>query len=87
MQTSGVRFTGEEVPVVALGTCDVSGCEEIAHKENCNAEGDEGRMHWHGDLHVRSQRFGSGRLCPKHAEECRQEWRSARPANKPYGRF
>jgi len=60
----------------------VSECPEIAYKENCNAEGDENRMHWHGTLHVISPKFGSGQLCPKHAEEARQEWRDARALRK-----
>jgi len=80
MQTYGVRFTGEAIPVTALGECDVAGCSGIAYKENCNAESSEGRMHWHGKLHVASSRFGSGQLCPHHAEECREEWRELREA-------
>jgi len=71
----GRRFDGTPVPHTVLGVCDVEGCEENAHTEECNAEGDEGRMHWHGTLHVPNPRYGSGQLCPRHAEECRQEWR------------
>ena len=76
----GRRWTGEAIPNAAIGECAVIGCEQVAFKENCVAEGDEGRMHWHGTQHVISERFGSGMLCPKHAEECRNEWREARKA-------
>ena len=75
MQTEGKRWDKTLIPIVALGVCAVEGCEEIAYSENCNAEGDEGCMHWHGTLHVISARFGNGKLCPRHAEEARQEWR------------
>jgi hypothetical protein len=78
MQTEGKHWDGTPIPVTAIGVCAVEGCGEIAYAENCNAEGDEDRMHWHGTLHVISARFGSGRLCPKHAEEAREEWREAR---------
>lgn len=71
----GTRFDGSAVPRKALGGCDVAGCGAVAYSENCNAEGDEWRMHHHGTLHVRSKRFSSGQLCPVHAEEARQEWR------------
>ena len=83
MQTEGRRWTGEAVPITAIGICDVEGCGGIAYKEECNAEGDSGRMHWHGTLHTLSARFGSGRLCPKHAKECRQEWSARRKAVQP----
>ena len=74
MQINGRRFDGTSIPITAIGVCNVQGCGQIAYKENCNAEGDECRMHWHGTLHTKSSYFGSGMLCPKHAEECRQEW-------------
>jgi hypothetical protein len=82
-EMNGLRFDGTAISRKALGGCDVAGCEAVAYSENCNAEGDEHRMHWHGTLHVRSKRFGSGQLCPVHAEEARQEWRTKRrqPAN------
>ena len=77
-ELSGLRFDGSPVPRKALGVCNVAGCEAVAYSEKCNAEGDEWRMHWHGTLHVRSKRFGSGQLCPAHAEEARQEQRDRR---------
>ncbi len=80
MQTEGRRFDGSAIPRVALGTCNVEGCDAIAYSENCNAEGSETRMHWHGTLHVISPKFGSGQLCPRHAEEARQEWRDRKQA-------
>jgi hypothetical protein len=78
MKTTGKRWDGTEIPITAIGLCAVQGCGQIAYSENCNAESDEDRMHWHGTLHVISARFGSGMLCPKHAEEAREEWREAR---------
>ena len=83
--TEGRRWDGQEIPNMALGECEVEGCGEIAFKENCAAEGIEERMHWHGTQHVLepeyggSGKFGSGRLCPVHAEECRNEWRAKNP--------
>ena len=75
METEGRRFDGTAVPRVVLGACDIKSCHAAAYSENCNAEGSETRMHWHGTLHVISKKFGSGQLCPTHAEEARQEWR------------
>lgn len=73
---NGKRWDGTEIPRIALGKCDVVGCENIAYSENCNAEGSENRMHWHGAIHTISAKFGRGRLCPRHAEEARAEWRN-----------
>lgn len=75
METEGMRFDGTSIQRVALGTCNVEGCDAVAYSENCNAEVSETRMHWHGTLHVISKKFGSGQLCSVHAEEARQEWR------------
>ena len=70
--TYGKRLDCTLIQREAIGTCAVSECGEIAYSENCNAEGNENRMHWHGGLHVRSPRFGNGVLCPRHAEEARE---------------
>lgn len=83
MKTEGIRWTGESIPRTAIGECDVRDCGQIAFKEECNAEGEAGRMHWHGTLHVISPKFGGGKLCPKHAEECRQEWADMRKKRQP----
>ena len=78
----GKRFDGSVVPDVTLGPCDWPDCTAVARSEECNAEGDEGRMHWHGRVHVGlalgSERAAIGlmRLCPEHAEFVRAYWRS-----------
>jgi len=78
----GKRWDGQDIPNMAIGECEVDGCGAVAFKEKCVAEGDEGRMHWHGTQHTLepqyggSGKFGNGRLCPTHAEECRNEWRA-----------
>lgn len=82
MEQCGIRWDGSQIEVVKLGTCEVRGCRNDAYKENCNAEGSETRMHWHGLIHTVAD-DGNGRgglkaLCQCHAEEARQAWRKRR---------
>ena len=44
-ETEGMRFDGTAIPRIALGVCNVEGCDAIAYSENCNAEGNESKMH------------------------------------------
>lgn len=54
----------------AIGKCDVKDCTETAMRQCCTAEGDSGRTHWHGRVHVRiDDGFDLMALCDKHYKE------------------
>ena len=71
MKYSGLEdWRGNKYKKEVIGKCEYPNCKKNALRQECTAEGDIGRTHWHGRVHILTKKgVELMALCDKHYKE------------------